>query len=363
MADRRRPAWALAAVIVRYLTTIQPHAQRELARWRCRALAIPDPCLRAHVVRPFEADQSAIGAALFAVLAPWQQQRSLVRLLVAYVLLWSYVDVRTERDPDADPVVYDALLDGLRDGTSAACATLASDDAGYLAALLTECRRGCAALPSWETVAPAALRLADDGRTVQAINHGPTETASTRLRAWAQRRSADPWHEVCAGASSPLALHALMALAAHPGVGLTDAHSTAAAYRPVSALGVFCDHLIDHAEDHALLNHSYVPYLGSPTARPLALHDLADRAARGVRQLRGERHTVILAAMAAMFLSRQQASSRDNAGAGAAILEALDPPAPQLLAALHVRQRIKRRTRCRRRADPNPPHARSPRAR
>ena len=138
-----------------------------------------------------------------------------------------------------------------------------------------------------------------------------------------------------------------MALAAHPGAGLTDARSTAAAYGPASALGVLCDHLIDHAEDHALLNHSYVPYLGSPTARPLALHDLADRATRGVRQLRnGERHTVILAAMAAMFLSRQQASSRENTGAGAAILEALGPPAPQLLIALRVRQRIQ----------PHPPH-------
>lgn len=347
MADRRRPAWALAAVIVRYLTTIQPHAQRELARWRRRALAIPDPCLRGHVLRPFEADQSAIGAALFAVLAPWRQQRSLVPLLVAYVLLWSYVDVCTERDPDTDPALYDALLDGLRDEPSAACAEVALDDVGYLAALLAECQRGCAALPSWETVAPAALRLADDGRTVQAINHGPPEAAATRLRAWAQRRSADPWNEVCAGASSPLGLHALMALAAYPSVGLADVRSTVAAYRSVSALGVMCDHLIDHAEDHALLNHSYAPYLGSPTALPLALHDLADRAARGVRQLRdGERHTVILAAMAAMFLSRPQASSRENAGAGAAILEALGPPAPQLLAALQVRQRIERRARC-----------------
>ncbi len=346
MADRRRPAWALAAVIVRYLTTIQPHAQRELARWRRRALAIPDPCLRAHVLRPFEADQSAIGAALFAVLAPWRQQRSLVRLLVAYVLLWSYIDVRTERDPAADPGLYDALLDGLRDETSAACAAVVADDAGYLAALLAECQRGCAALPSWEMVAPPALRLADAGRAVQAINHGPPEAAATRLRAWARRRSADPWHEVCASASSPLGLHALMALAAHPSVGLADVRSTAAAYRPVSALGVFCDHLIDHAEDHALLNHSYVPYLGSPTDRPLALHDLAGRAARGVRQLRdGERHTFILAAMAAMFLSRPQASSRDHASAGAAILEALGPPAPLLLAALNVRQHIERGTR------------------
>jgi tetraprenyl-beta-curcumene synthase len=345
MADRR-PAWALAAVIVRYLTTIQPHAQRELARWRRRALAIPDPCLRAHVLRPFEADQSAIGAALFAVLAPWRRQRTLVRLLIAYVLLWSYVDVCTERDSHADPALYDALLDGLRDETSAACAAFASDDTGYLAALLTECQRGCAALPSWEAVAPAAHRVAEDGRAVQAINHGPSELAERQLRAWAQRRSGDPWHEVCAGASSPLALHALMAIAAHPGVGSADADSTTAAYGPVSALGVLCDHLIDHAEDHALLNHSYVSYLGSPTARPLALHDLAARAARGVRQLRdGQRHTVILAAMAAMFLSRQQASGREDADVSAAILEAIGPPAPQLLAALHVRQRIERRAR------------------
>lgn len=221
---------------------------------------------------------------------------------------------------------------------------MASDDAGYLAALLAECRRGCAALPSWETVAPAALRLADDGRAVQAINHGPPETAQRRLRAWARRRPGDAWHEACAGASSPLAIHALMALAAHPGVGSADARSTAAAYGPVSALGVLCDHLLDRVEDHASLNHSYLPYLGSPTARPDALYDLADRAARGVRALRdGERHTVILAAMAAMFLSCPQASDRANAGASAAILEALGPPAPQLLAALRARQCVERR--------------------
>jgi tetraprenyl-beta-curcumene synthase len=345
MADRR-PAWALAAVIVRYLTTIQPHAQRELARWRCRALAIPDPRLRASVLRPFDADQSAIGAALFAVLAPWRRQRSLVRLLVAYVLLWSYVDVRTERDPHVDPTLHDALLDGLRNGTST-YAVLVPDDAGYLAALLAECRRGCAALPSWETVARAALRLAGDGRAVQAINHGPPEAIETRLRAWARRRSDDPWHEVCAAASSPLAIHALMALAAHPGIGSAEAFLTAAAYGPISALGVLCDHLIDHAEDCASFNHSYLPYLGSPTARPDALHDLADRAARGVQRLsEGERHTVILAAMAAMFLSRPQASSHANADASTAILEALGPPAPQLLAVLRVRQRIGRSARC-----------------
>jgi tetraprenyl-beta-curcumene synthase len=341
MADRR-PAWALAAVIVRYLTTIQPHAHRELARWRRHALAIPDPHVRAHVLRPFEADRSAGGAALFAVLAPWRRQRSLVRLLIAYVLLWSYVDVRTERDPHADRRLYDALLDGLR-GEISVSEIPAADDAGYLTALLSECQRGCAALPSWGTVGPAAVRAADSGRAVQMINHGPPGLVERRLRAWAQRRSGDPWHEACAGASSSLTIHALMALAAHSAVNCDDVRSTVAAYGPVSALGVLCDHLIDHAEDEAISNHSYLHYLGPLTARPRALHDLADRAARGVQRLRGgERHTVILVAMAAMFLSSPHVTSPADQAASTAILEALGPPAPQLLAALRAKRRIER---------------------
>lgn len=326
MADRR-PGWALAAVIVRYLTTIQPHAHRELARWRRRALAIPDPELRIHVLRPFDADRSAAGAALFAVLAPWRQQAVLVRLLVAYVLLWSYVDVRTERDPAADPRLYDALLDGLRVPTSGD----ASADDVYLAALLAACRLGCAALPSWEAVAPTAQRLAEDGRAVQAINHGAPDTVATSLRAWADPRCAR-LHEACAAASSPLAIHALMALAARPDADRDEARSTAAAYEPVSALGVLCDHVIDRAEDHAAGNHSYLRYVDSRD-----LLNLADHARRSVRQLYdGERHAVILAAMVAMFLSRSSAYSPAGTDAGRGILEAIGPPAPQLRAMLRA---------------------------
>ena len=344
MADRRL-AWALAAVIVRYLATIQPHASRELARWRRRALSIPDPELRAHVLRPFDADLSAVGASIFAVLAPWPQQPGLVRLLVAYVLLWSYVDVRTERDAAADPRLYDALLDALPSGRSART-SLSLDDGGYLCALVTECRRRVVALPSWPAVAPIALLVADDGRAVQAINHGPASAVVERLRAWARAQAGVPWPEACAAASSPLAIHALMALAAHREVGGHEARVTASAYQPVSALGVLCDHLIDHAEDGALSNHSYLPHLGSLTARPRVLQDLADRAARAVRRLPdGERHTVIVAAMAAMFLSRPAASRPANRAAAGAILEAIGSPAPQLRTVLRARRQLKRPAR------------------
>lgn len=338
MADRRL-AWALVAVIVRYLTTIQPQAKRELARWRHHALAIPDSELRAHVLRPFDSDGSALGASLFAVLAPLRMQRRLVRLLIAYVLLWSYVDVCTERDPDAEPRLHDALVDALQPRDT----TCLLGGCAYLAALVSACRRGCAALPSWHIVQPTTLRLADDGRTVQAINHGPPSGTETRLRTWASGRSGRPWQEQCAAASSPLAIHALMALGAQPSADIVHTAAVAAAYEPVSALGVLCDHLIDRCDDQALANHSYVRYVDSTDARMLG--DLADRCARSVSRLpSGQHHAVILAAMVAMFLAGESASSTDRTML-LAVRDALGPPARVLHAILRTQRRRSRRAR------------------
>jgi tetraprenyl-beta-curcumene synthase len=334
MGDRR-PARALAAVVVRYLATIQPHASRELAGWRRRALAIPNPQLRAHVVHPFVVDRSAAGAALFAALAPWRHQLVLVRLLIAYVLLWSYVDVRSESESDADPRLYDALVDALG-GTAASELTLA-DDAGYLAGLLATCRYASSALPSWNVVAPVAIELAAAGRAVQRINHGPPLAAAIRLRRWAAADAGAAWQEACAAASSPLAINALMALAAHPCVERDAARAIAAAYGPVSALGVLCDHLIDRTEDEIARAHSYLRHLGLIDARAAVLHELADRASQSVRQLHdGERHVVILSAMAAMFLSRGRPTAAVDAATASAILHAIGPPAPQLRTALRA---------------------------
>ncbi len=332
MADRRL-AWALVAVIVRYLTTIQPHAKRELARWRQRALAIPDPELRAHVLRPFDADGSAPGASLFAVLAPLRTQRRLIRLLIAYVLLWSYVDVRTERDPDADPRLYDALVDALRPDVSARL----PEDECCLSALLTACRRGCAALPSWDVVQATALRHAEDGRAVQAINHGPRAGTELRLRRWASHRPGRPWHERTAAASSPLAILALMALAAQPTATEPQVVATATAYQPVSALGVVCDHLVDQAEDDALMNHSYLRYVDAPTQLDRRLRDLGDRAVQSVRRLPGgERHTIILTSMVAMFLSDPAVA---RTGVDVRLLcETVGHPAPLLCLAFGTRR-------------------------
>ena len=153
MADRRL-AWALAAVIVRYLTTIQPHAHRELARWRQRAHAIPDPELRTHVLRPFDADMSAQGAALFAVLAPLRRSASSSPSSSPTCCCGATSTSAPSATRHADPQLLDALLDALRPRGSPGCHP-GPRRRRYLADLLRTCQRSCASLPSWRHRPPS----------------------------------------------------------------------------------------------------------------------------------------------------------------------------------------------------------------
>jgi len=330
MADRRL-AWAVVAVIVRYLTIVQPEARRELARWRRRTHAIRNLQLRQHVLHPYDVDLSAEGAAVFAVLRPSNDH--LVEVLIAYVLLWSYVDVVTERDPAHDRRLFRALVDALIPGPHVPHYGQ-PEDGGYLHDLVRACQHGCAQLPAWSVVQPIAVDLAEQGCVAQALNHD-----AGVVRAPEPIPLAPDWREVRAAASSPLAIHALLALAANPTATLDDARATSAAYFPsISALAVLADHLIDAAEDVAFNNHSYLRYFGSGQVLGDELSKLAGEAARAARDLpQGERHLVILAAMVCMFFADEDLSYGSIARA---VLAAVGPATTPLLIVLRCRRRI-----------------------
>lgn len=341
MTDHRL-AWGLIAVIARYLTTIQPHARPELARWKRRAHAIPDPQLRCRVLRTFDADRSVEGAAIFAGLNP-TASHELVPLLVAYVLVWSCVDAISEQEPECDARVFEALVDALnpeRPARAYGCA----DDRGYLAELVGTCKEGCARLPSWDVAGPPARLVARYGGEVQAINHGPREAVAQRLRTWAQRHEvapAVPWQDVCAGASGPLAILALMALSAAPDASPAQATATVAAYYPsFCALSVLIDHVVDQASDATEASHSFLTYYEDTKDVASSMHRLAQSAARAARTLdRGERHVVILATMAAMILAADPDRGPDHRAVRRAVLNGVGQPASLLYAITRLGRR------------------------
>jgi tetraprenyl-beta-curcumene synthase len=297
-----------------------PAVSREVGVWRGRAYAIPDAPLREDALSALSTKRfNPEGAALFAVL-PRRRDTRLVRLLVVFQLLLDFLDSVTERRvprPVANgDQLHLALVEALQP-----TAPISDyyryhpwqDDGGYLTALVRTCRECCATLPSYGCV---QTRLVEAARRcgVQGLNHDPDPLRrELRLRQWANVEFVNQrelhWWELTAAASSTLGIHALLAHAADPALAEREVRDVDAAYMPwVCVASTMLDSYVDEAADLAGGGHSYVAHYASPGAAARRVCDLVRRSMCEARGLRGgARHALIVAGMAAMYLSADEA--------------------------------------------------------
>lgn len=353
---RVRELAALGAVMARFWLVVFPLVRAELRGWKRVAAAIPDPALRAQALATLRSERlSAAGAALFATTAPRIRDPHLVRALVAYQVACDYLDTLAEQ-PSDDPIangaqLHRALADGVSDGPLADHYRLhrTRDDGGYLAALVTACRDGCAALPAFERVRDAARREA--GRNeVQGLNHAPSGVREEGLRRWAGQAQHDPatgdasWFELAAAGSSSLAVLALLAAAADPRTTDAGAEQVRRAYFPwVEALSTLLDSVADRERDAHTGELNFVSQYASQEVAVARLREIAARALAGARSLpRGERHAVLVVGMIAMHLSEASAWAPQGEPVARAVLRTAHTAAtPLLLALLRVWRRAR----------------------
>ena len=313
---------ALARAVVRELVWGRRHVAREVRRWEARATRIEDRTLREDALRALRCKRGSIdGAGLFWTL-PGHRDRQLLRALVVHELIWDYLDCVSERGAavgDANGLqLHRALADSLdptvQMGNYYRHNRWRHDD-GFLGELVAACRACCASLPGYRLVRPTLLYEARRA-AVQGINHAPDAGhREAALRAWLEDRDTRPselqWFECTAAESAPLAIHALLALAATPGTRAEDVAAVRAAYFPwVSLATVMLDSYVDQAEDAVTGDHSYIAHYVNPTAAIERLHETIEQAVRGVLRLRnGHRHAVLVACMVAMYLSKSSASA------------------------------------------------------
>jgi tetraprenyl-beta-curcumene synthase len=182
----------------------------------------------------------------------------------------------------------------------------------------------CARLPAYRLVRTAVL--AEAARcAIQSLNHNPDpRERDSALRQWAARelpgladREEIGWFELTAAASASLVPHALLALAAE---GECDAQAIAqahAAYLPWASLATaMLDSYADRLEDAADGEHSYIAHYGEEEEAVRRVGEIVDRAVRAVGRLRGgDRHTIIVACVVAMYLSKDGAREQDTRAA------------------------------------------------
>jgi tetraprenyl-beta-curcumene synthase len=318
---------------------------REMEPWRRRAMAIPDPSIRADALSALAGKRThAEGAALFWIL-PRRRKPCLLRLLVDYQVLWDFLDDVSERGALAGTSdgsgLYTALIDALDVGGPVHDYYRLHpwrEDGGYLAALVEACRSGCALLPAYDEVRPV-LRRETTRALVLGVNHDldPGGRDAT-LRRWAEREYPSlvqaSWFELTSAASASLTVHAILALAAEARCRREEVEGVYCAYFPwISALGTMLDSYVDRAEDAAGGGHVYIEHYCTEEVGVRRVRELVGRSAREARRLRnGHRHAVIVACMVAMYLSKDSArepsmrvSTRGLVHAGGSLAVLLHP--------------------------------------
>jgi tetraprenyl-beta-curcumene synthase len=329
-----------------YASTVLPRIGRERERWLARAARIPDPVLREQALAALREKSTNVDATgVFATLAPRRNRAAVVCAGVALQIAVDYLDSLSE-DAGADP-----LEDGLRlhQALSAAITPGASpddpyrshprgEDGGYLAELIAACAVASATLPrigECRGRLGAALARCGEG---QAYTHAAAEGDPGPLRNWAKGLlPASPsyaWWEVAAGASSSVAAHALLALAADDRASATDAERVDVAYFPsIGALTVLLDDLVDFDEDAATREHNYLAYADDGQVFGERLGALADAARTAVAPLpRRGRHEAILAGVAGFYLAQPATRAPRWAATRRRLLESLGAPARVLTA-------------------------------
>lgn len=253
---------ALALANARFWSTVAPLVHRELGHWREQARAIANPDLRALAVEKLgEEAFNAEVAATLATLAPATTRAQTVSAIVALEVLFDYLDGRTERvfEPDGGEPA-DAALEHGRQLLSTLGAVIDGEgpelegpDRDYLTALWCRGHTHARALPSLQAVAPAARAAAERCAQAQLRLHAARALGDGQLERWAREHCQGGglgWREYVGGcASSVLAMHALIALAARPGASAADAAALDQAYLAIGAVITTLDSLVDEAED------------------------------------------------------------------------------------------------------------------
>jgi tetraprenyl-beta-curcumene synthase len=314
-----------------------PTAALEMRRWRRIADKIPDARLREDALYALEAKRGqSDGAALFAIV-PRTRNLSLLRLVLAYQLIWDFLDEVSERGERTGAgqangrQLHLALIDALDPTRPISDYYLYHpwrDDGGYLAGLVAVCRECCVKLPSYERVRPHLVREAERAQ-VLAVNHDLDPLArDTALRAWSAaeypRGHEAEWFELTGAASAGLTIIALLTLACDPACNELELARTYRAYFPwISALACMLDSYVDQFEDVANGNHIYISHYSTPELAIEHICRLTRRSLQGARTLKdGDTHVLIVACMVAMYLSKDSARLLEMRGSTSRILAA-----------------------------------------
>lgn len=357
-SDRRfvaRAGVALALANIRFWPTVAPLVGVQLERWDRRACAIKDPVLQALAIENLHEERfNAEVAATLATLAPREHRHAVVEAIVAYEVMYDYLDGLTEQPVD-DPLrngreLYRALTEAITLSVEPVGGYYASqpvDDGGYLEELVDVVRKALAGLPSAIMIGHAAGLAASRCAEAQVRAHAVPMLGTTQLEEWARSKARDTplgWQAFLAGAaSSVLTVHALIAAAADERTTSEQTATIDAVYLSIAVLSTMLDSLVDYQDDTRACRIGYIRYY---TDHDLLARDLISAARRAVEHAgtlpSGAHHVMTLVGVAAYYISVPTADSDFARPVTSQVRRELKPLITPTLAVMHTWRAAKR---------------------
>lgn len=322
---------ALTVSVGRELVWGLSEVKAEAMLWRIRADAIPDPSIRDSALEAMDEGRVLVdGAALFWILPP-RRRLDLLRLLVALQTLLNFLDLVFEREalgPDRRPGswmwVAREALDLTRPAPDREIKARLGNDGGYLSALVMACRGGCATLPNYQQAHSLLVREAARSRAFEIEHDLDAPRRSAMMQAHAAQHFSGvtgmtSW-ELVSGASALLTAMVVLALAADEATSPEDLLEAADAYVWVASAAALLDSYADRPADVSTGSHNWFDYYPTDAHATQRAAELLRGAVRRISALRNaERHVVIVASMAALWLSSDTARRTDLREATAAM--------------------------------------------
>ncbi|MFI4990562.1 MAG: DUF2600 family protein [Solirubrobacterales bacterium] len=358
---------ALVLANLRYWRYVAPQVRRELERWSQRARAIADPHLRELAIEKLQAEHfNAEVAATLATLTPEAHRSRTVEAIVAFEVLYDFLDGLTEEPAEGDPLdrgsrLYDGfttVFDLSASDRPHAERAAPEDDGGYRDELSATVREAIATLPGRSVVGFTGRRAAERCSAAQTHVHASAQLGVAQLERWAladaEANATIGWREHVAGSvASVLAAHALIAASADESITKEQADAIDSAYLSISAMSTMLDSLVDYERDVSSGDPWLVRLYGGDV-RLLGdrLVEVAKGAVERTRLLPHDAHHMMtLMGVVAYYTSAPEAHSELARSVVARIHRELRPSILPTLAVMRAWRLAKQiRRRCRREA-------------
>lgn len=250
----------MLAILTRFVTRVFPKVEKELKRWQELIKTAGDAELRHQGLASIEKKKfHCLGGSVYTLMEGAHEET--LPFIVAFQTISDYLDNLCDRAGCLDAAAFRQLHLAFTDALEPDKPLNDyyqlyphKDDAGYLQALVEECRRIIKKLPSYHIVKESALNLALLYCDLQTYKHTHYQVREKQLKDWFARYTADHqdlyWWEFAAATGSTLGIFALIAAAGQPNLDCTEAAELTSNYFPwICGLHILLDYFIDQEED------------------------------------------------------------------------------------------------------------------